>query len=156
MGNGGFKLGHKHSDETKKKISLKNKGCKPNKGSFQKGQTPWNKDKRMPMDFRIKCSLRQRNEKEFTEFKSTELQRIKNSIKYREWRTKVFQRDEYTCQKCMKVGGYLEAHHIKPKRDFPELMFDINNGITYCRECHIIEDKIRGKGKTKNKSLGGD
>jgi len=55
-----------------------------------------------------------------------------------EWRKRVFARDKYTCQepKCKQKGGYLEAHHIKKKFDYPELKYVIDNGITLCRKCH--------------------
>lgn len=43
---------------------------------------------------------------------------IRNSLEYKQWRTKNFQRDNYTCQECNKrsrKGGriYLEVHHKK-------------------------------------------
>jgi 5-methylcytosine-specific restriction endonuclease McrA len=54
----------------------------------------------------------------------------------KDWRTAVFERDNYTCQECHARGGRLEAHHIKPFGFFPEHRFDINNGLTLCRDCH--------------------
>lgn len=61
---------------------------------------------------------------------------LRYSKKANNWRVAVFKRDNYTCQKCKVRGGYLEAHHIKPFAHFPELRFDLNNGITLCRKCH--------------------
>ena len=63
---------------------------------------------------------------------------------YKNWRKAVFERDDYTCQMCDVRGGYLEAHHILPVRDNKNtlLIFDIDNGITLCKECH---DKTKGK-----------
>lgn len=56
---------------------------------------------------------------------------------YKEWRAAVFERDEYTCQMCDKPSnGNIQAHHIRPWSDFPELRFDANNGITLCESCH--------------------
>ena len=30
----------------------------------------------------------------------------------------------------------LAAHHILPKREYPELQFDVNNGVPVCHKCH--------------------
>lgn len=62
--------------------------------------------------------------------------RIRNSGEYKEWRDAVFARDNFTCQHCKKQGGKLNAHHIKPFKDYPELRLDIDNGITLCYDCH--------------------
>jgi len=60
---------------------------------------------------------------------------LKNSeLNY--WRGAVFGRDNSTCQKCHAVRGELNAHHILPWSKFPEVRFDIDNGITFCRACH--------------------
>jgi len=61
--------------------------------------------------------------------------------KYREWREKVFKRDNYTCQDCgarSKKGKkvYLEAHHKKSWTKFPKLRFRVKNGKTLCKKCH--------------------
>jgi len=55
---------------------------------------------------------------------------------YNEWRAKVFERDEFTCQNCEQVGGVLNAHHIKPYAEYPDLRTEVPNGITLCEECH--------------------
>ena len=55
---------------------------------------------------------------------------------YIHWRKSVFERDNYTCKKCNKVGGILNAHHIKKFKDYPKLRLEISNGITLCVECH--------------------
>lgn len=53
-----------------------------------------------------------------------------------EWRTAVFERDHYTCAICQQVGGNLNAHHIKPFKDFEADRFNTDNGITLCETCH--------------------
>lgn len=55
---------------------------------------------------------------------------------YKEWRTSVYERDNYTCQCCGAYGGRLNAHHLIPFADCEELRYDVNNGITLCVNCH--------------------
>lgn len=63
--------------------------------------------------------------------------RIRKSIKYKQWRKAVFERDNYTCLICKdNSGGNLQADHIKPFSLYPKLRFDVNNGRTLCKSCH--------------------
>lgn len=61
---------------------------------------------------------------------------FRRSDEYKEWRSLVFKRDNFTCQDCKQVGGVLHAHHIKSYKDYPNLRIDVNNGLTLCYECH--------------------
>jgi hypothetical protein len=70
------------------------------------------------------------------EGKRTEDKKIRQSAKYKAWRTLVFERDNYTCQFCNKIGGYLHADHIKPFALYIELRFEVSNGRTLCIPCH--------------------
>lgn len=56
------------------------------------------------------------------------------------WQRSVKERDNFTCQHC-HTTTHLHAHHVKPQAAFPELMHDINNGITLCRDCHLDEHR---------------
>ena len=73
--------------------------------------------------------------------KNSETKRARNSYEYQQWRTAVFQRDNYTCIWCgNNKSGNLNADHIKQFAYFPELRFDINNGRTLCIDCHKKTD----------------
>lgn len=62
---------------------------------------------------------------------------IRNSDEYKQWRTSVFKRDNFTCIICKGLNGKdIEADHIKLFSKFPELRIDINNGQTLCKCCH--------------------
>lgn len=71
--------------------------------------------------------------------------KIRSSNEYKNWRNNVFERDNYTCQKCFNVGGKLNAHHIKHFSKHIELRFNVNNGITLCLNCHKEIHRNNGK-----------
>jgi hypothetical protein len=63
---------------------------------------------------------------------------IRVSILYAEWRMAIFERDDFACSFCGKPGvhGNLRAHHMDCFADFPEKRLDVDNGITFCVDCH--------------------
>ena len=67
--------------------------------------------------------------------------RLRNSYMFRLWRESVFCRDSWTCQRCFVRGGELPPHHIKYFFEYPELRFELSNGITLCSSCHQGEHK---------------
>ena len=62
--------------------------------------------------------------------------KVRSSPMYQEWRTKVFVRDDFTCQSCFTKGGALRAHHMVAYKEAPKLRLKVSNGITLCQECH--------------------
>ena len=60
--------------------------------------------------------------------------------KYREWMLAVKNRD---CWKCKinnsDCSGRLESHHILDWKNYPELRYEINNGITLCHAHHPMK-----------------
>ena len=134
-------FGNKHTEMTKNKISKANKGRK------------------LLETTRAKMSESKKGEKPYL-WKGgiTSLRgQIYNSRNWKKWRSDIFERDNWICQTCnirSKKGNlvYLEAHHIK---EFSEILeeyniktleealnckklWDINNGITLCKECHNL------------------
>lgn len=49
-------------------------------------------------------------------------------IKIKHWEISVKRRDKYICQKCRKPvrGFHCKAHHIKPRKEYPELIYDVD------------------------------
>lgn len=59
--------------------------------------------------------------------------------KHRRWRAAVLRRAKYKCRDCARYGKTTPAtiaHHDKPREDYPELQYDISNGVALCQKCH--------------------
>jgi 5-methylcytosine-specific restriction endonuclease McrA len=84
---------------------------------------------------------------------TSENKKIRNSVEWKEWREKVFERDNYTCKKCgaksrKKYDGNVKIHpHHRTsvakliKYNLEKYIFDIRNGITLCEQCHNFYHK---------------
>lgn len=59
----------------------------------------------------------------------------RNNYAYRSWRGRVLKRDGFRCQQCGSTED-LNVHHIMPFAQYPELRFEVSNGITLCESCH--------------------
>ena len=74
-----------------------------------------------------------------------------------ELRKMVLERDNWTCQKCGKSKDdfpelELHCHHIFPLNENPVESADIDNCITYCKECHKwIHKNVPGCGYAEMK-----
>ena len=146
---------YKVSDETKKLISLHNKGktkgIKRDPESIKKGADKLklrHKEKQFgfPKGFQGQKGKFGDKNSNWRGGKLSEKRLLREDPKYKMWRKQVYERDNYVCQECGCKSNkeeyvYLEAHHIKPFATFPELRFDIDNGITLCKKCHDRKPK---------------
>lgn len=115
-----------------------------------RGDNHWTKRKSFSMETRMKMSESQKKrhahrlERYDGGFPN---QRGRWAPELKVWRKSVFERDHFTCQDCGKVGGYLNAHHVKSWAKYPDLRFELTNGITLCETpCH---KKAHAKKKVK-------
>jgi len=173
-----------HTDKTKERLSILKMGDKnPN---YKKYRVPVKICNFCGKEFRSRERVRKfcsklcvdasRRGKHFylkpkNQLISSLVERIRKSIEYKEWRRKIFERDNYTCRECFKRSGVLHPHHIKPfSVIFREFLFqynqfsyfddkdvllrlsfnykdfwNIDNGITLCKKCHK-ETKTYGGG----------
>lgn len=120
-----FWLGKKLSDETIKKLSeyrTKNPIC------F------WTGKKRPDISERLKGN---KNHNWISDRSKLVKKQKRNDSAYFSWRREVFKRDSYKCKmSSINCSGKLEAHHILGWSLYPELRYNINNGITLCHVHH--------------------
>lgn len=82
---------------------------------------------------------------DLTEEQRAEKRIVRKSIEYKNWRQKVYKRDNYTCQICKNnKHGTLEAHHIYSFHSHEHLRFITSNGVTLCKDCHTKFHKEYG------------
>ena len=140
------------SEETKSRMSESHKGTKKpwakNNGKkywFKKGESSWNKGingekshshgrkQSEESKEKMKASIKEHYDK--VGRKSTKNKLMRKSTEFKNWIEKVFERDNYKCQKCQSNKD-LHPHHIKKLSEFPELSYDVSNGQTLCAKCH--------------------
>lgn len=119
-------------------VWLKNKGTVP---PPRTGSTPWNKGLSRFTDERINSMAEGRRGGKNWQWKHgnsrTHRTMWQTSI-HKQWRMAVFSRDDYTCQWCGVRGGRLEADHIKCFAHHSNLRYEVSNGRTLCKSCHIL------------------
>lgn len=102
----------KHSEEAKKKISESHKGEKNYR---------WISDRTQLKRF-------------------NDTAKDRRSYAYANWRREIWKRDNWKCKINNKdCNGRIFAHHILGYTDYPELRYNINNGITLCHAHHPLK-----------------
>jgi len=142
----------KHRDEkTRKKISEAGKRFYLNGGTKPRGML----GKKHTIEYRKKMSEKFKGENgpNWQGGITAENARIRRGIELTLWREAIFARDNWTCQKCQDKGVYLVAHHIQNFAQVIELRTSIENGITFCKICHILFHKEYGKRNNTNEQL---
>ena len=145
-------IGRQATEKTRKKMSLTREG---------KGRLPFSKDWKKNISISKKGKWIGENNPNWKGGITSLILRLRHNFKYCQWRSDIFTRDDFTCQNCGdNKGGNLEAHH---KETFSSILqyyeittleealnceglWDINNGITLCKECHKkLHKRLREK-----------
>jgi len=154
-------IGRRHSEETKLKISLGNKKSKPHKSGYKHSEEAKLKmslkkiGKPSPLLGKPSPLKGRKQPKEVVQKRVSKImgenhpkwirdreklisnQKGRRSHEHRKWSNSVKKRDNYCCKiKNCDCFGKLEAHHILSYSQYPELRYDINNGITLCKYHH--------------------
>lgn len=146
--------------ETDERVKQQSENLKQQYTDGKLSITPWVKGmKKMDNMYKFPCGSEHPMWKNNSTMRNYGKRGIRLSVdnETKEWRKSIFERDDYTCQICGERGGNLNARHIKrfieiindnnistPRdaRNCREL-WDVNNGITLCRSCHL---KVHHKG----------
>lgn len=156
----------------------------PNQTSFKKGQNVW-KDKKPAVRFGLQTVFKGMYVSEESHEKRRNARALQTSLPsgknhwnwnggtsalrkriqrlrlYRNWRSEVFKRDDYTCKitECGQRGGTLNADHIKSfaliirdnkittvkQAKLCAELWDVSNGRTLCIGCHQKTSNYGGR-----------
>lgn len=112
----------------------------------------YNKNRIPSVETRLKMSEQRIGDKNWrwiadrTQLKQSEKKHLDST--YKCWMLNVKERDSWVCRIAdVNCDGRLEAHHILNWVEYPELRYEINNGITLCHAHHP-----RGRAKEKELS----
>lgn len=77
--------------------------------------------------------------------------------RWKYWSKQAKIRDDYTCKSCsLRDPEIMEVDHIRPKCDFPELKYCLENLVVLCPNCHRRktnqEITIRSVNRIKNEN----
>ena len=140
LGEGNGFFNKKHTEEARKKMSTSKKG------------KPLSPERRARMrEYMPRGEKNSRWKGGITEA----VKQIRSSFEYRQWRSDIFYRDDFTCQDCFVRGEKLHAHHLKKFSSIMEEnnirtmqdalecaeLWSLENGITLCKKCHKLRHR---------------
>ena len=153
------RLGIPHSENTKKKISDFRK-------EYSKVHNGYWKGKHLSMNTKKKISDKKKGTKLTMNHRLKISKGLENSgitnlekdygftrMNYQIWRKLVIERDNHICQLCFADYKIIVAHHILPFRTHRSLRYEISNGITFCKECHLALHSFSSLTKKAEKTV---
>lgn len=86
------------------------------------------------------CSCKKEKRKEY--MTTYETDQTLATYKWKKKRLQIIKRDNGLCQRCLIKYGILnsedlEVHHIKSRKNYPELTFDDDNLLCLCSTCNL-------------------
>lgn len=141
--------GFKHTEETKRRMRENHKGLsrphtEEEKAKTSKTMKEWHKNNPHPRkgknasdETKKKMSLARQgsNNGNWKGGLTQIIKGIRRSPEFFQWRKAVLERDNQSCQDCGSSES-INTHHIKPILEYPELVFEVSNGLTLCEDCH--------------------
>lgn len=122
----GMKKGHikgSMPEQQRKNVSLDKIGSKHSLETIEKMKLSHPKGEKSPYWISDRTLLKKSNRR--------------NDPAYSEWRRNVWKRDNFKCKIANRdCDGRIETHHILGWSSFPELRYQVNNGITLCHAHH--------------------
>lgn len=96
-------------------------------------------------DANKKCSCQTEHSNEYSRQyyeQNKERKKQLNSKRWKSLRERIIKRDGGMCNRCwvqlnLIENNNLQVHHIKPRSEYPELMYDPDNLITVCKTCNL-------------------
>lgn len=141
---GGWNLGLHMSPEAKLKMSLAKKGKAATIAAILAMSKAWTIERRKELGLKNSRKVGSSNPN-WRGGITKRTRGIRFSAPYKKWRKTVLDRDGEQCCWCGSVEHGLHVDHIKPIKQYPELMFVPENGRVLCFKCHIKTPTYGGR-----------
>lgn len=141
----GFQKGNTKWNNSNTRSTQFKQGSRPSPSTeFKKGHSPWNKGKEW-LEMRGANNPAWVEDREKVAKNNRSKDEYDNDVTYKIWMRQIKNRDGWQCKiDNFDCSGSKYAHHILNWVDYPELRYELNNGITLCHAHHP-----RGRAKEK-------